>query len=222
MTLKNQETKLYEYVGVNTTPGGSLGIIPLFSNSGSASASVNPYQDLPLDHIDAGTQNFQRIGNKITLKGMHIRATIEHEPSLINNVQVRFVIGWLDPNFGSVALANIFENFTAAGNNVITAQLNGPTHEDSVFRKVLVDRTYTLHPGNQVTGGVALQQIMTKLIKINIPFHNKNYQMINGTAGRNGELEDLWIFVTAFAPGQPNTQQVANLRMTNRIYYKDG
>lgn len=222
VALRNQETKLYEWVGTNSITGGSGSLIPLFSNSGVSSASANPYSDLPLDNIDSGTTDTTRVGNGITLKGLHLRFSIENEPSLITNVQVRLIVGWLDPNFGSVALANLFFLHTAAGNNVITAQLNGSTHNNTVFKKVLVDRVYTVHPGNQVTGGVALQQSMNRLVKLNIPLHNKKYRFKNSSAGQGGEHEDLWIFMTSFAPGQPNTQQLVNVRMTGRVYYKDG
>lgn len=223
VTLQNQETKLYEYVGVNTTPGGSLGLIPLYSNGGATSGSNAPYVDLPLDNIDQGVTESTRVGNDIVLKGMHIRATLENEVTAVANTQVRIILAWVDPNFTpSFTAANVLYLPAAAGNNVITAQIKGPTHQDSIMRKVVMDRTFMVRPGNIVSGGSATQQIMNTMVKMNIPLHNKKYQFISGTAGIGGEKEDLVMFVFAFAPSYVNTQPVVNMRFTNRIYYKDG
>lgn len=223
VTIRNQETKLYEWIGVNSSVGGSTAVIPLYSNGGSSSGVASPFQDLPLDNIDQGTGKNQRLGNQITLKGMHLRFQFEQDPNNQFFTQARVVIGWLDPNFGSVSLANVFYLSTVAGNNTVNAFVKGPTHQDTVFRKVLVDRIINLPLQQEpYTKVVTPQTLLSKVVKMDIPFHNKKYQFISGTVGINGEHEDLWMFVTAYAPGQSNATQVANMRVCGRIYYKDG
>lgn len=224
VTLQNQETKLYEYIGANTGTGGSSALIPLYSNGGSTSGSNIPYTDTPLRNIDGGTDKNKRIGNEIILKGMHIRAEIENDPSNVGMTQVRMILAWIDPNFtiSSISAANILYIPSATGNSVLAAQLKGPTHQDSIIKKVVFDRVINVFPGNQVIGGTNLQQINPRMVKINVPFHNKKYQFISTTNGILGELEDLVLFVFAFQPGVINTGQVANMRFTNRVYYKDG
>lgn len=224
VTLRNQETKYYEYIGANTGVGGSSGLIPLYSNGGATSGSNIPYSDLPLDFIDVGGQKNQRIGNQITLKGMHIRGSFENDPASVGMTQARVILAWIDPNFSvsSISAGNLLYLPAATGNNVLTAQLKGPTHQDTIIRKVVMDRIFSIEPGNSVTSGGVNNQIRHKMFKINVPFHNKKYQFISGTAGINGEHEDLVMFMFAFQPGAVNTQQVLNVRITNRIYYKDG
>ena len=223
VAVKNQETKYYEWTGVNNSVGGSGAIIPLFSNSGSSSGATIPFSDLPLDNIDQGTAKNQRLGTQITLKGLHLRMRLEQDPNNTFYTQVRVILGWLDPNFGSVSLANIFNLPTLPGNNVVQAFIKGPTHENTVFRKVLVDRLINLPVQNTAFGATtAVQSLISRVVKVNVPFHNKKYQFISGTAGINGEHEDLWLFVTAYSPGQGSTVQVANMGINGRVYYKDG
>lgn len=224
VTLRNQETKLYEYIGANSGSGGSSALIPLYSNGGSTSGSNIPYSDAPLFNIDVGTDKNKRVGNEITLKGMHIRASFENDPANVGITQARVILAWIDPNFSvsSISAANILYIPSATGNNVLTAQLKGPTHQDTIIRKVVVDRVFNIAPGNQVTSGTVNNQIRHVLFKMNVKFHNKKYQFISATNGIAGENEDLVMFVFAFQPGLTNTAQVLNLRFTNRIYYKDG
>lgn len=223
VTLRNQETKCYEYTGANTTVGGSLGVIPLFSNGGSTSGVASPYQDLPLDNIDQGTNRNQRVGNVITLKGMHLKMGLQCDPNACLHTLVRVIIGWVDPNFTAISNANIYRNSAVAGNNVIQALLKSPTEPDTIFKKVLVDRVYDVRIGEQPFNALnTVPQLVERHIKIHIPFHNKKYQFISGTAGIGGEQEDLYVFVSAYAPSQNNTVQVANMFINNRIYYKDG
>lgn len=223
VTIRNQETKYYEWTGVNSTVGGTGALIPLFSNSGSSSGATIPFSDLPLDNIDQGPGKNQRLGTQITLKGLHMRMRFVQDPNNVFFTQVRVVLGWLDPNFGSVSLSNIFNLPTLPGNDVIQAFIKGPTHENTVFRKVLVDRVINLPVQNAVPGAsTGVQALLSKTVKINVPFHNKKYQYISGTIGVNGEHEDLWLFVTAVGVGQANTVQVANMGINGRVYYKDG
>lgn len=224
VTLQNQETKYYEYVGVNGTVGGTLGLIPLYSNGGSISGSNAPYADLPLDNIDVGDNKNQRSGTVITLKGMHIRGSFENDPNNLGNLQVRVILGWIDPNFNisGITAANILYLPAAAGSTVLDAQIKGPTAVDSIFKKVIVDRTFNVSPGNPVASATALNQVRRHGFKMNVAFHNKKYQFISNTNGIGGESEDLAMFVFAFQPGFVNTQQVGNLRINNRVYYKDG
>lgn len=214
---------MYEWIGVNNTVGGSGAVIPLYSNGGSSSGVASPFQDLPLDNIDQGAAKNQRLGTQITLKGMHLRFQFENDPNNQFFTQARIIVGWLDPNFGSVSSANLFYLPSVAGNTTVSAFLKGETHIDSVFRKVVVDRVVNIPLMNEpYTKTVTPQTICSKIVKMDIPFHNKKYQFISNTAGINGEHEDLWMFITAYAPGQSNLTQVANVRVCGRVYYKDG
>lgn len=223
VTLKNQETKYYEYVGSNTATGGAGTVIPLYSNGGSTSGSQAPFSDLPLINIDQGSGKSQRLGSQITLKGMHMRLNLQQDPNNQYFTQVRIIVAWTDPNFSTITAGNLFHSPAVAGNQVIAAQLKGPTHQDSILRKVLVDRVFNLSVGNAPYSASNLLQTLTNRVqKINIPFHNKKYQFISGTAAILGEHEDLRVFMFAYSPGIANTIQVSNVYMNNRVYYKDG
>lgn len=223
VTLRNQETKCYEYIGLNVTPGGDQQAIPLFSNAGSVSGVPSPYRDLPLDNIDQGTARNQRIGNVITLKGMHMKLGFQIDPNVSLHTLIRVVIGWIDPNLASVSNANLLRNPAVAGTNVIQAQLVGPTEPDTILRKVLVDRVYDVRIGEApFTILNNIPQIVERHIKLHIPFHNKKYQFVSGATGIGGEMEDLAMFVWGYGVSQANTVQVANMYVNNRIYYKDG
>jgi len=222
VTLKNQETKLYEYIGSNSGVNGSSGLIPLYSNGGDTSGSNAPHQHLPLKYINVGTDEQSRIGNKITLKGMRLRFAIENDGTYVGMTQVRIICAWLDPNFTTITAGNLLYVPSATGNNVVVAQMKGPTHENSVIRRVVFDRVVNVYPGNIVSGAAPVNQNHHVLKTFNVNFHNKKYQFVNESVGQTGELDDLYIFMFAYAPGQINTTQVANVRFTGRVYYKDG
>lgn len=222
VTLRNLETKLYEWTGKNSALNGAGTLITLYSNGGDTSGSNAPFQTLPLQFINPGTDEQSRIGNQITLKGMKLRFLFENDPAYTGITYVRIIVGWIDPNLTTVTAGNLLYQPALAGTNIISQMLKGPSHENSVLRRVVVDRLITLAPGNQVSGGAAVNQIRPVVVKVNANMHNKKYKFVNESAAQFGEQEDLYLFMFAFSPGQINTQIVANARLNGRVYYKDG
>lgn len=228
VTLQNQETKCYPWVGVNSAAGGTFGIIPLYSNAGSTSGVAAPYIDLPLDNIDTGVTKGTRVGNDITLKGMTMHLQFQQDENNTFPTKIRVMMCWVDPNFStsSILTSTLLENAAVAGNDVITALIRGPNRPDSIIRKVVMDRVYSVNTMNApylpTAPATNVNRIGTHNAKLNVRFHNKKYQFINVAAGSNGEKEDLMMFVWGWAPGQANTVQVANMKVAARVYYKDG
>lgn len=225
VTLQNQETKCYSFVGANTTSGGTGLSIPIFSEAGSTTGVASPYIDLPLDNIDAGTGQTQRIGTHIILKGMQYNMEFQQDPNNLFQTKIRVIVAWIDPNFNisTITNGNVLDSPQLAGNSVINAQLKGPSRPDTIMRKVVSDRTFVINTGNApISTASNVPRLSTRHVKMRVPFHNKNYQFINTSGGAGGEKEELAVFVFGWAAGQVNTVQVSNLKVSARVYYKDG
>jgi len=224
VTLRNVETKRYTIGGANTTSGGAGALIPLYSNGGTTSAATGPYVDFPLLYIDQGDNLNQRTGNGIVLKGMHAHLQVEGDPSFLGNCHVRVTLAWIDPNYTSTPLSyqNVYLNAIGAYNTTTNSFIRHGTDNDSLIRKVVFDRVYSLATINSpASGGSNTNNVPQKLIRINLAFHNKMFRYVSSTAGIGGESEDLIMFMTAYTPGRANTEQVANVRMYRKVYYKD-
>lgn len=223
VVLQNSETKRYVYGGVNTVPGGTIGSIPIFSNGGSVTGATQPFIDLPLLNIDAGDTNFLRTGNRIQMKGMHAHIRLEQELANIGNTHVRITFAWIDPNLvlSGITYGNLYLNAPTVANTTTNAFLRQGTDPDRIIRKVLFDRVYSLNTQNFPAGGTFVQQINQRLVRINIPFHNKLYQFTNAATAARGEDEDLVMFVTAFTPGFGDTDSVVQMNVSVKVYYKD-
>lgn len=223
VTLKNSETKRYVIGGANTSNGGAGALIPLFSNGGTTSAATGPYVDYPLQYIDQGDNITQRTGNRIILKGLHAHLQVEGDPNNLGNTHVRVTFAWVDPNFSLTPFTyqNVYLNAITSNNTTTNAFIRSGVDNDSIIRKVVFDRVYALSTINLPTGGTLTNQVPQKLIRINLPLHNRNFQYVSSTSGSTGEADDLIMFMTAYTPGQANTVQVANVRMYRKVYYKD-
>lgn len=224
VTLQNQETKCYEFSGTNTVATGNKSQIQLYSNGGVTSASTTAYWDLPLQYIDQSLTVTGRVGNEITLKGMHLRCLLIQDPTNQYPVYFRIIVGYVDPNLTGITIGNLLTDYNSgSANNVINSQIRGPTRPGSVLRKVLVDRVYKVEQSPiGTTGATSINTLGTRMVKFNIPLHNKKYKFISSTSGADGEQEDLSVFMFAWSQGQANTVIVGNVQPTYAIYYKDG
>lgn len=223
VTLKSSETKRYLIAGANTASGGAAAIIPLYSNGGSVSAATGPYVDYPLQYIDQGDGLTQRTGNRIILKGLHAHLQVEGDPNFLGNTHVRVTLAWVDPNFTLTPFTyqNLYLNAISASNTTTNAFIRHGTDNDTIIRKVVFDRVYAISTVNQSTGGTTVNQVPQRLIRINIPLHNRMYQFVNSGSGSGGEADDLIMFMSAYTPGRASTDPVANVRMNRKVYYKD-
>lgn len=225
VVLKASETKRYTFLGPNTAVNGANTVIPLFSNGGATVGATGPFITAPLFFIDQGDTIQTRTGDRIILKGMHLKLQVEGDPNRLGNTHVRVSMAWIDPNLtlSSIVFQNLYLSAISTANTTTNAFIRQKTDNDRIIRRLVFDKVYSLAPTNPLAASLtSFSQIPQRIIRIHIPFHNKMYQFINGSSGAAAENEDLIMFITAYKPGDTaGDTQVANVRMFGKVYFKD-
>lgn len=214
--MKNAETKYFEIAVENRQLYHNLGgngiAIPL------SPTAIGPWFN-PWSKITKGNERFQRIGDRITPRGMSIRLWYAHKSDR-PNVKMRIIVAVLPKEVNGLVTTEAFDPFQIAnsgsnGNNLIW-------HADAdIGVKFLYDKIH-VPPAQQVgsTSGANGKEY-TKFVKIWIR-RKKSRDVVFNTSAQAILNKPLAIFMIPYEQYSTlTTDNVASMAGTLRMYYKD-
>lgn len=201
VALRAQETKQI-----------TLDIFPttVYKDGGATSGQTTPFTVYPLRNVIQGTSNDDMIGDQITLKGINLRLNWRNSSASQTVSYVRVMVGWINPN-----VTTIGQNWRmGTAGDAVSAFLRRPSDADAIWKKVLVDRIYSV---KSILTGVDNMGLMN----IQVPLHNRKYEF-SETTPFAGVHDDLVILVTCSSPGGVTlTTGVGVIDGFVRFWYKD-
>lgn len=217
---RKTETKYHDIAQENMQLSHNKGYqqFPLAPTTlGSDPVFFNCWQD-----IAQGTRRWERIGDKITPRGMSIRLWLANKLDR-PNIMYRVVIGTV-PQVQNVTAVNANNidwtqtaNTGATGNRLIL-----PMDTDAGF-KTFYDRIFTLNvPGlnTATTGGAVFSREAHKHVKIWIKRKNARPIVYDNTNRINNRY--IYMLILAYdSYGTLETDQIGSYSYYCRMYYKD-
>jgi hypothetical protein len=215
--MKKAETK-YKDIGVeNVQLYHNLGATTLLApgNVTSISEFFNPWST-----ITAGTGRNQRVGDRITPRGMSLKLYLANKVDRPNTM-VRLIVAVLPKMYNNTVTTNVFfpfQVYSGLGNNMII-----PADTDKGV-KFLYDRVHTLgtsHPGAYTNVSGWERKERTKIVKLwikrkssrDIIFDNNLQEIVN---------KPLAVFAIPYEQYSTiATDNIMSLAGAMRMYYKD-
>jgi len=218
--LKTAETKyldvaienhqLYHNLGSNVG-----GLVPL--NITSIGAFFNPWSK-----IGQGTARFQRIGDKITPRGMSLKIYYANKIDRPNTM-FRLIVAVLPKVLGGSITTLEFDPFQVAQIGTLGNNMLPPADKDNGV-KFLYDKVHKIPPANMIAqaNGVGSRE-MTKVIKLWVRSKRGNDITFASSTGSTQIInKPLAIYVIPYEQYSTlTTDNVASLTVYIRLYYKD-
>jgi len=216
--MKNSETKYYDlsfenrqlYHNLGSEPDPPLVVIPV--NVTSSSDWFNPWRRIP-----QGTQRFERIGDKITPRGMSIKLYLASKFDRPNTM-FRIIVAILPKEVNGSITTNVFDPFQISnagfnGNNMLW-----PSDKDEGV-KFLYDKIHRV--SNSWCGVPANSRENTKTVKLWIKRKRSNPIVYNTTSSTiiNKPLAVYCIPYEQYST--LTTDRVGSWSGVMRMYYKD-
>jgi len=218
--LKTAETKYYDrglenhqlYHNLGSNVGGLVPVnvtaIPQFFN--------------PWAFINKGVERYNRIGDKITPRGMSLKLYLANKDDR-PNCMIRLIVAVLPKLVNGVITTAQFDPFQVAGAGAMGNNMLPPADPD-VGVKFLYDKVHTFggsHPGAYTNVSGWLRKERTKVIKLWIKRKRASDIVYNNTVL---DIVNKPLAIYAIPYEQYNTlttDNVASLAGYMRLYYKD-
>jgi len=201
--VADENVQLYHNNGTNSLPGNPAGLSTLF----------NPWAD-----ISKGTGRQERIGDKITPRGMALKIWIANKLDR-PNVMYRIILARLPKTLAGSAVtnSNVFAfqnaNLGATGNLMIS-----PLDSDRGIRP-LYDKVFNNQMGHSVSGVNLKECHMYKKLWIK---SRKARNIVYDSAGQFIVNNPLIIYIIPYdSYGTVVTDNIASCSYYARMYYKD-
>lgn len=216
---KKTETKYHDIAQENMQLSHNRGYqqFPLApSTLGSDPVFFNCWQD-----ISQGTRRWERIGDKITPRGMSIRLWLANKLDR-PNIIYRVIIGTVPQVQNVTAVnANNIDWFQTANTGATGNRLILPLDTDAGF-KTFYDKIFRNEAGfsSSVVGGNWVQRECHKFVKIWIRRKNARPIVYDNTNKINNRY--IYMLILAYdSYGTLETDQIASYSYNCRMYYKD-
>jgi len=214
--LKTAETKYYD-IGIENEQlyhncGTQQVLFPGFVRS--IPAWFNPWTN-----VGPGTGRMQRIGDKITPRGISIKMYLANKFDRVNTM-IRVIVAILPKLISGSVVGTRFDPFQLAnqganGNNM----LNPPDHDKNI--KFLYDKIHRMSDQSKDVVGASTGKELTKVIRLWIK--NKSARPIiydQGTFDIN--IRPMAVYVIPYEQYSTlNTDNIATVAGYMRMYYKD-
>jgi len=212
---KKSETKYYDIMTENRqlyhNLGGNGTAIPL------SVTSLTPWFN-PWANIQRGERRYERIGNKITPRGMSLKIYLANKYDRPNTM-IRLIVAVLPKVVAGTITTQQFDPFQIANGGLNGNNMLFPADSDEGV-KFLYDRIHTLRTNQtNITGGFSREP--TKIIKLwikrkrarEIVYNDENDQIVN---------KPLAIYAIPYEQYSTlTTDNIASLAGYMRMYYKD-
>jgi len=201
VALRNQEQKSITL---------DLGAAGLYKDGGDTVSNSQPWSSFILRSLTSGVGAADVIGDEMTLKRFNLHLMFRNDAASQVDTAFRVMVGWLNPNVSSIG-----SNWRiGTGGDSIAAFIRTPLDQNTIWKKLLHDRVYT------VNSIITAQNHMRK-VTINLNMHNKKYMF--DPVSKLGIHEDLVVLVTgSSATGTALTTVIGGIDGFMRIWYKDG
>lgn len=213
LTFENRQ--LYHNLGSEPSPPGV--VIPV--NITSSSDWFNPWSKIP-----RGTARFERIGDRITPRGMSIKLYLANKDDRPNTMY-RIIVAVLPKEVNGTVTTNVFDPFQvgtigAIGNNMIL-----PADHD-IGVKFLYDRIIRMSSAPAWGGGVgtgAGHKEVTKVVRLWIKRKRSREIVYSGVVGSTQIVnKPLAVYCIPYEEyGTLTTDRVGSWAGHMRMYYKD-
>lgn len=214
--MKTAETKYYD-IGIEN--------VELYHNSGTQELlypgyirSIPQYFN-PWGVIQKGTNRFNRIGDKITPRGMSLKLWIANKGDR-PNVQFRVIVAVLPKLVAGDITIPRFDPFQIANSGTVSNYLVTPADLDKGV-KFLYDRIHTPKTGWGWKGGTANSREFHKYIKLWIK-RRKARDIVYDTTSQDIINKPLAVYIIPYEQYNTlNTDNIASCAGYMRMYYKD-
>jgi len=210
VTLRNLETKR---IGFN--------LISNMTQSAGATGAIGLAQNNIMFGLIQGTGRQERIGNMITLKGIHFKFNWDSvgQANLSNTVHIRVSLFKVDPFLLSAGVAaftrdQLFIDGATAARPMANLYVRGQNEDQAVIQKVYFDRVFTFNPSLSLA-------VNAKHFRVMVPMHNMKFKFASNTSG-SGDDFDLVLVTQAWVAGSATDDDTGTVITDYRIYYKDG
>lgn len=212
--MKKAETKRYGFAEEN---------VQLYHNTGPITAALAPQTFLVFFNvwadIDKGTTHYQRIGDRITPRGMSLKIWMANKLDR-PNVMYRLIIARVPKTVAGAITTNTFVNFWddtqlgAVGNKMLLKA------DSDRGIKFLYDRTFNLQVGNSTNGTVQKEAHMLKKLWIR---SKKGRDVVYDSSGANVIVNNpiVMTLIPYDSYGTLTTDNIASCAYQGYIYYKD-
>lgn len=209
LTFENRQ--LYHNLGSEPSPPGV--VIPV--NVTSSSDWFNPWSKIP-----RGTARFERIGDRITPRGMSIKLYLANKDDRPNTMY-RVIVAVLPKEVNGSVTTNVFDpfqvgNIGAIGNNMIL-----PADHD-IGVKFLYDRIIRL-PQDPGVYGPGARKEFTKVVRLWIKSKRSRQVVYSGVTGSTQIVnKPLAVYCIPYEQYSTlTTDKVGSWAGHMRMYYKD-
>lgn len=214
--MKKVETKKYQFADEN---------VPLYHNIGYTTTPLGPVQcGLSQVHniwadINRGTASFNRIGDRITPRGMLLKFWIANKSDR-PNVMYRLIVARVPKAINGTATTSINVDpwddvqLGSNGNKLIR------TLDKDRGIKALYDKVFSVERGNAVSGVSLKESHVTKKLWIK---SKRSRDIVYDSTGSNQIVNNpimVWL-IPYDSYGTPQTDNVASCAYQGTIYYKD-
>lgn len=214
--MKTAETKYYD-IGIEN--------VELYHNAGTREVlfpgfiiSIPQFFN-PWNTIVKGTNRFDRIGDKITPRGMSIKLWLGNKSDR-PNLQYRVIVALLPKQVGGLITAPRFDPFQIANSGSVGNNLLLPADSDKGV-KFLYDRTHSPKTGWGWQGGTANSREFNKTIKLWIK-RKKAGDIVFQTLTQEIVNKPIAVYVIPYEQYSTlNTDNIASVAGFMRMYYKD-
>lgn len=216
--MKTAETKYYDRALENHQLYHNLG-----SNVGGlvpVNVTAIPQFFNPWAFIDKGTGRFNRIGDKITPRGMSLKLYIANKTDRPNTM-IRLIVAILPKQVNGTITTAEFDPFQIANSGTNGNNLLWPA-DSNVGVKFLYDKIHRI-TAQQFTGnqGGRADREMTKIVKLWIK-RKKASTIVYGDTALDIINKPLAIYAIPYEQYSTlTTDNVASLAGVMRLYYKD-
>jgi len=213
--MKNSETKYYDralenhqlYHNLGSNIGG---LIPL-------SITAIPQFFNPWAFIGKGTDRFQRVGDKITPRGMSLKLYLANKADR-GNTKIRIIVAVLPKLVNGIITTAQFDPFQVANSGLNNNNMLKYPDTD-VGVKFLYDRVHRLS-GATCYNGINNEE-QTSIVKLWIK-RKKSRDIVYNTAALDIVNKPLAIYALPYEQfGTLTTDNIASLAGEMRLYYKD-
>jgi len=215
--MKRAETKYYDralenhqlYHNLGSNVGGLVPVnitaIPQFFN--------------PWAFISKGTNRFERIGDKITPRGMSLKLYLANKTDRPNTM-IRLIVAILPKQVNGTITTAVFDPFQTAnsgtnGNNMLWQA------DSNIGVKFLYDKIHTMTSKISNVDGPGTKKEMTKIVKLWIK-RKRSRDIVYGDTALDIINKPLAIYAIPYEQYSTlTTDNVASLAGYMRLYYKD-
>lgn len=202
--FKDEETKCkpLTMISNNTIPMGTWGTMG------------------PLQTIDQGSADDQRVGQSIYLRNFVISGYVNNNPTIMQ-AKYRILVVWMDEKY--VCPWTSFSTSGPGETSYIYGVGTDKSHVDALLNhklgnKVLLDKVITVTQQQPV----ASAQLVSKSFKYNIPLNEKITYEYGGAAPYFSNRRQLYLSVTPWCPaGTEGATQPARIEIQGLLTYKD-